>query len=57
MARQTVLMLDHTKWNVSSIFNCIPLDQIDVILTDDKAPADLIRQTEEYGKQVVVVET
>ena len=55
VARQTVLLLDHSKWNVSSIFNCIPLEQIDVLITDDQAPEELIRRTEENGKKVIVV--
>ena len=55
VASQTVLLLDHSKWNVSSIMNCIPLEQIDIIITDDQAPADLIRRTEEHGIKVFQV--
>ena len=55
VARKNVLLLDHSKWNVSSIFNCIPLSQIDTIITDRKAPQEQIKRAMEYGKEMVVV--
>ena len=55
VASKNVLLLDHSKWNVRSIFNCIPLDQIDTIITDRKAPQDQVKLAMEYGKEMVVV--
>ena len=54
VARKNVLMLDYTKWNVSSIFNCIPLEQIDTIITDDKAPSDLVEKARSFGKEIII---
>ena len=55
VAKKNVLLLDYSKWNVSSIFNCIPLEQIDTIITDEKAPADQLEQVRSYGKELILV--
>ena len=54
IARQRVVLLDYSKWNISSIFNCIPLDQIDLIITDSKAPKEAVAEAEALGKTVIV---
>ncbi len=57
IAKTRILLLDHTKWNVSSICNCIPLDQIDILITDSKAPAENLQKAAELGKEIWVVDT
>ncbi len=57
IAETRVLLLDHTKWNVSSICNCIPLDQIDILITDSKAPEKNLQAAADLGKEIWVVET
>ena len=54
IADRKILLMDHTKWNVSSIFNCIPLDQLDVIITDSKTPGGCIREAREAGKEIII---
>ena len=55
IAEKKILLLDYSKWNVSSIFSCIPLDQIDLIISDDKTPASCIADTERTGKELLIV--
>lgn len=57
IAETRILLLDHTKWNVSSICNCIPLDQIDILITDSKAPEEDLQKASELGKQIWIVDT
>ena len=54
IARKKVLLLDYSKWNVSSIFNCISLDQIDIIITDSLAPQESLAQARAMGKELIV---
>ena len=55
VADKNVLLLDHSKWNRNSIFNCIPLEQIDIIITDDRTPADQLEKVRECGKELLLV--
>ncbi len=57
IAEKIVLLMDYSKWGINSIFNCLPLQQIDVIITDDKAPADKVQQAREAGIEVIIVST
>lgn len=56
IAQKKILLMDHSKWNVSSIFNCIPLEQLDVIITDSKTPAEYIQRVKDLGKEILVAE-
>ena len=54
IAQRRILLMDYTKWNQRSIFNCIPLNKINVIITDSKAPADAVAATRATGVEVIV---
>ena len=56
IAKERILLLDHTKWDITSIFNCIPLEQIDMIITDDKTPEAAVQKAEELGKTVRIAD-
>ena len=56
-AKKTVLLLDHTKFKQSSLCKCIPLNSIDVIITDEKAPKDIITKAAGLGKEIIIVDT
>lgn len=56
MARKTVLLIDHTKCEHTSLCNSIPLNQIDTIVTDDKTPPEVIQKAVGLKKEVIVVE-
>ncbi len=55
IASKRILLLDYSKWNVSSICNSIPLENLDVIITDSKAPKESVSAAASYGKEIVVV--
>ena len=55
VANRRVLLLDFTKWDIRSIFNCIEMEHIDVIITDKKAPEDKVSQARNAGKEVLIV--
>ena len=56
IAAKKVLLLDYSKWNVNSIFNCIPMEQIDAIITDAKAPEDSVQKIREMDKTIIIAE-
>jgi DeoR/GlpR family transcriptional regulator of sugar metabolism len=55
VATRRVLLLDYSKWDKRSIFNCIALENIDMIITDKKAPADKVEQARKAGKEILLV--
>ncbi len=57
IADKIVLLMDYSKWGVNSIFNCIPMEQINTIITDDKAPEDNVMRAVETGIEVIIVST
>jgi len=56
IAAKKILLLDYSKWNVSSICNSIPLKNIDVIITDTKAPRSSIQKVIELGIELVIAD-
>ena len=56
LARKTVLLIDHTKCEHTSLCNSVPLNQIDVIITDDKASPEIIQKAVSLGKEVIIVD-
>jgi len=54
IAKKVVLLVDHTKFEGRSLCQAVPLEKIDVIITDDKVSPDIVRQLEENGKEVIV---
>lgn len=56
IAKKTVLLIDHTKCEHTSLCNSIPLQQIDVIITDNKTPAEIIKKAAGLKKEVIVVD-
>ena len=55
IAKKTVLLIDHTKCEHTSLCNSIPLNQIDVIITDDQTSPEIIKKAAGLGKEVLVV--
>lgn len=56
IASRRILLLDYSKWNVSSICNSITLDHLDLIITDNKAPEKSVREAAELGKEILIVD-
>ena len=55
IAAKRILLLDHSKWGVSSLCSSIRLEEIDVIITDTAAPADSVEEARARGIEVVLV--
>jgi DeoR family transcriptional regulator of aga operon len=55
MCRQTIALLDATKWGRVGLASFAQLEDIDMIITDSDAPEELLAQVSAMGIQVVVV--
>lgn len=55
-ARDVVAVIDHTKWDRVAFTTFCPLDRIDLVITDSKAPADLVQAVRDRGIEVRSVE-
>lgn len=56
-AAQSVLVVaDHTKLDVVALAKIIPFSKIDALVTDEEADAEVLREIELAGVQVVVAE-
>ena len=53
-AQKIIFCLDHSKFGRQSVSPLCGLDMIDVVVTDSKAPQDLIHGLREHGVEVVV---
>lgn len=55
MCRQTIAILDATKWGRVGLASFARPDEISTIITDAHAPADLVKQIRAAGIEVIVV--
>jgi DeoR/GlpR family transcriptional regulator of sugar metabolism len=55
MCRQVIAVLDSTKWGRVGLASFASLAQINRIITDAKAPVDIVEQVRSTGTQVVMV--
>jgi len=54
-ARKVVVLADHSKLGVVALANMAHLADVDVLITDDKAPDEMLRRMRLAGVEVVVV--
>jgi len=50
---QVVGVFDHTKWERSALLSFVPAQNIDMIVTDDRAPSELLQQWRERRVSVL----
>jgi DeoR family transcriptional regulator of aga operon len=55
MCRQVIAVLDATKWGRVGLASFAGLEEVDCIITDRDAPADLIEQVRALGIEVILV--
>lgn len=55
VSKKVILVADHSKFETKSLCLSIPMEQIDLIITDDKTPKHVIEQMNYSNKQVIVV--
>lgn len=53
---KTILLLDSSKFNVRSLSQIIPLDEIDALITDRHAPKDILDAISAQGIEVYIVD-
>jgi DeoR/GlpR family transcriptional regulator of sugar metabolism len=55
LAKEVIAIVDHTKWGKMAFASFASIDQVHTIITDDKAPPDLIQQVRQRGVEVLLV--
>ncbi|MDY3121970.1 DeoR/GlpR family DNA-binding transcription regulator [Suipraeoptans intestinalis] len=55
IADKRILLLDHSKWEVNSLCNSVRLEELDIIITDNKAPEHSIQKAASLGKEILIV--
>ncbi len=53
-SRKVIAVADYTKFGTRAICNVCPIKDIDILITDQKAPADILKKIEKKGVQVII---
>ena len=53
-SKKTILLADHTKFTQRSLSVSLPIDKIDIIVTDHLSQKDFIKKLEEMKKEVII---
>lgn len=53
-ARQVIALADYSKFGIRAVSNVCGLEDIDVLITDEKAPKEMLDELEKRGVRVVV---
>ena len=53
-AQKVVVVADHSKLGVVALARIVPLSRVDVFVTDEQAPAEMLREIELAGVRVIV---
>ncbi|MGV9172693.1 MAG: DeoR/GlpR family DNA-binding transcription regulator [Promethearchaeia archaeon] len=56
ISERTILLMDSTKFRKTSLIRTFDLDEIDIFITDNKAPMEIIEEIRENGVKVDVVQ-
>ena len=56
-ARQVIVLADYSKIGVRAMNNVCPLQDVDILITDEKAPEELLRKFEKNGVRVIVAKS
>jgi DeoR/GlpR family transcriptional regulator of sugar metabolism len=51
-AREVIAIVDHTKWQRAAFATFCPTEQVDIVLTDGAAPADMVQALAGRGVEV-----
>ncbi len=55
IATKRILLLDYSKWDVNSLCNSISLEDLNTIITDDKAPVESVKKAANFGTEIIIV--
>jgi DeoR/GlpR family transcriptional regulator of sugar metabolism len=53
-ASEVILVVDHTKFGRVSNSFVAPVTDVDVVVTDDKVPPEILQELEELGIEVII---
>ena len=53
-AREVVAIIDHSKWDQVALATFCSLERIKMIITDGKAPAEMVKQVRAMGIDVCI---
>jgi DeoR/GlpR family transcriptional regulator of sugar metabolism len=54
-AREVIAIVDHTKWERAAFATFCPTDKVGIVLTDEAAPADMVRALADRGVDVRLI--
>lgn len=54
-ARKVILVADYSKFGIRATCNVCPIESIDILITDEKAPKETLKKIRKKGVTVVVV--
>jgi DeoR/GlpR family transcriptional regulator of sugar metabolism len=57
MAQKVVVVADHSKLGVIALAKIAPIATVDILITDEKADAEVLREIELLGVQIMVVDS
>ena len=55
VARQTIAIVDHTKWGRKSFASFAAMEDVDMVITDTDAPEKMVAKVQTHGAKVLVV--
>lgn len=56
-ARKVIVVADYSKFGVRASCNVCPLEEIDVLITDEKAPRDFLKKIQKKGVTLVIAKS
>lgn len=54
-ARQVIALADFSKFGVRAVCNVCAISEIDILVTDEKAPRNIVKALEKQGVKVIIV--
>jgi DeoR/GlpR family transcriptional regulator of sugar metabolism len=53
-AETVIALADFSKFGVRAVCNVCDIDDVDILITDEKAPEDLIKHAQKKGVKVII---
>jgi DeoR/GlpR family transcriptional regulator of sugar metabolism len=51
-AQEVVALIDHSKWRHIAFANFCPLERLSLVITDERAPREMVEQVRQKGIEV-----
>ena len=53
-AGKVIVVADYTKFGIRAMCNICDMEDIDILITDEKAPVDMLKNFEKNGTKVII---